>query len=393
MTASRNIQIHALTSMVGALPNRGDDQNAKRLVFGDCFRARISSQCLKYYWARYRGPNSIHDILGIRQDVRSRETITRMVIPRVAEQGDYSEELLNAVRDELHVGLYGKNGKELKNRQSILLGLPEIEYIARRTQQICEENPESPDDAARDVRAMIAGERANFMAMLESNRGNQGLRSLVFGRFMTSFEEANVDAPIQVAHAFTVHAEEIELDHFSTVDDLLEGGEGAAYLGQTQVESGIFYLYVVVDVPGLVGNLEGMSRERWLEADRRTAAEAVEKLIMTIATVTPESKRSSTASHSSADLVLVEVGEHQPRTLAEAFRKPVRSAQMDDTLAALSGYLGNKDRMYGRNEARRSVSALRAELPGARDLTSMADLTGWVRRAVELGETGLEDGE
>jgi hypothetical protein len=49
---------------------------------------------------------------------------------------------------------------------------------------------------------------------------NAGLEAALFGRMVTSDPDANTDAAIHVAHAFTVHREEAETDYFTVVDDL-----------------------------------------------------------------------------------------------------------------------------------------------------------------------------
>ena len=76
---------------------------------------------------------------------------------------------------------------------------------------------------------------------------------------VTSDPGANIDAAVHVAHAFTVHTEESESDYFSVVDDLqpAEDDPGADHIGDVELTAGLFYGYVVVDVPGLVSNLEG----------------------------------------------------------------------------------------------------------------------------------------
>ena len=187
------------------------------------------------------------------------------------------------------------------------------------------------------VREFFQKERANFAAMRESVSLSHGLRAALYGRMITSYTEANIDASIHVAHAFTTHPQETENDYFSSVDDLniLDNTPGAAYTGNSQLTSGIFYGYVVVDVPALVQNLQAAPRQQWLEADRTMAGDIVQNLIMTIAVVSPGAKKGSTAPYSRAALMLVELGEEQPRSLAEAFRKPVRSGQTDDTVVAL----------------------------------------------------------
>ena len=87
--------------------------------------------------------------------------------------------------------------------------------------------------------------------------------------------------------------------------------------------AGIFYGYVVLDVPGLVSNLEGCDSADWEAADKALAARIVKHLLHLIATVSPGAKLGPTAPYSYADLVLVEAGYRQPRSLAGAYRRPV----------------------------------------------------------------------
>ena len=65
--------------------------------------------------------------------------------------------------------------------------------------------------------------------------------------------------------AFTVHEAQVENDYFTVVDDLLhEAGEsGSAGIFDTELASGLYYGYVVVDVPQLVANLEGVHIKDW----------------------------------------------------------------------------------------------------------------------------------
>ena len=177
--------------------------------------------------------------------------------------------------------------------------------------------------------------------------------------------------------AFTVHREESESDYFSVVDDLQREDEdgGAAHIGDVELTAGLFYGYVVVDVPELVSNLSG---------SRELAGDVVQRLIHLIATVSPGAKRGSTAPYAAADLMLVEAGSRQPRSLANAFRKPVK-AQVDDATSNLSGYLGKLDKCYGENETRRVMSVEECDMPGAGWLGCDA-LAEWALAAVRFGE-------
>lgn len=123
----------------------------------------------------------------------------------------------------------------------------------------------------------------------------------------------------------------------------------------TEINAGLFYCYVVVDVPALVANLG---------ADRALASKVVQHLLHLIATVSPGAKKGSTAPYAWADLILVESGNRQPRSLANAFRSTVKPTAAA-AIAALNRHLGQLDAMYGTAETRR-LSAMdpNTDLPG-----------------------------
>ena len=182
-----------------------------------------------------------------------------------------------------------------------------------------------------------------------------------------------------------MHREESESDYFSVVDDLRGKDEdaGAAHIGDMELTAGLFYGYVVVDVPGLVSNLEGCEAGEWEGADRELAAKVIEHLTHLIATVSPGAKLGSTAPYACADLMLIEAGSRQPRSLANAFRTPAK-AQVKDATERLSGYLSKLDACYGAKEGRRVASVEDCEIPGA-ERQSMDDLASWATGAVRDG--------
>ena len=208
----------------------------------------------------------------------------------------------------------------------------------------------------------------------------------LFGRMVTSDPAANIDAAIHVAHAFTVHQEESESDYFSVVDDLQQDDEdaGAAHIGDMELTAGLFYGYVVVDVPGLVSNLTGCETGTWESADKDLAGKVVDHLVHLIATVSPGAKLGSTAPYSCADLMLIEAGIRQPRSLANTFRNPTK-AQVSDATNALSQYLSKLDAAYGAKEARRVLSVEDCDIPNA-DRLGLDDLAEWASQAVLSGE-------
>lgn len=395
MTTPRFLQIHFLASYPGVLLNRDDAGLAKRLPFGGVVRTRVSSQCLKRHWRMADDPRAIHRLAedeGV-QAKRSKEAIEQLVTKPLRGQG--RDVVVDAVEAELVKAVYGAKAGDKKARQALLLGAPEIAHLAALARELVE-GAKDADAAAEATQAAIKNQKANIAQLREQNALSAGLESALFGRMVTSDPAANTDAAIHVAHAFTVHEGEPEQDYFTVVDDLMgrseeneEGGTGAAGVFDAELTSGLYYGYVVVDVPLLVSNLTGRRRRDWdaADTDRDLAARVVENLVHLIATVSPGAKKGSTAPYSWAEAVLLEAGDRQPRTLANAFRAPVPLGNGDPALRAaeaMRALLGDFDAMYGPGETRLLAArgAMRFDGPEAVTLPELADCAArFVREA------------
>ena len=373
MTTPRFLQIHTLHSYPAALLNRDDSGLAKQMPFGGTVRTRISSQCLKRHWRMAEDEFALKNIDGFTDSMRSRNAVSLGVMKFLKDNNAASEEVLQAIETAFQENVYSDSGT-----QPLLLGLPEVEYLRDKAAAICKEHPndqKAASDAANLLFSTQRGneERHNFRAFRESTRFPGGLISALFGRMITSDLAANVDAAVHVAHAFTVHSEESEVDFWAAVEDLPkeEEGPGAAHLNDMELTAGLFYGYVVVDVPGLVSNLS---------ADRDLAGNVVHNLVHLIAKVSPGAKLGSTAPYERAALMLIEAGTSQPRTLANAFRVPVKP-QISDATNALSEYLTEDDDMYDTKEIRRFASRKKCVIPIA-ERVRFPDLAQWAANAV-----------
>ena len=374
----RFLQIHTLASYPGALLNRDDVGFAKRLTFGGAVRTRISSQCLKRHWRTFEGKHAISE-LDLPETIRSRQTFQRLIVEPLIKEG-VSPELAAAAAIRVRDHALGKNqdkadakeakeaketkdakGKqkaegpaEVTTAQVVVLGTPEIAHLLELARTIASEakDPKKVDDAAKKVLDKEAQKNLKALKMAG------GVGAAMFGRMVTSDVLARGDAAVHVAHAITVHKEESETDYFSAIDDYVrdDGELGSGHIGNTELTSGLYYSYVVVDIPLLISNLEGTPAGDWLKADRTNAAALTARLIQLIATVSPGAKLGSTAPYSRALAMLVELGDEQPRTLANAFLQPV-SAQKEGLLAnsyrALGNHVAALDKMYGNDAARR----------------------------------------
>ncbi len=399
MTA-RFLQLHTLTSHPGALLNRDDVGFAKRLPFGGAVRVRVSSQCLKRHWRTAGGDDALaaieHDGHTVAMSIRSRRTFEQHLRDPLVAHG-VPPAIASALTDEVIDSVLGKakakqaredseRGKageqsdadSLRTEQVTVLGHPEMRYLLELAMAAAAEAGDSK--AARAAWKEKAKDlKKNLHAMV---RGS-GLDAALFGRMVTGDVLARTDAAIHVAHAFTVHRGDFETDYFSAVDDL-QGAEetGSGHINTAELTSGLYYGYVVVDVPLLVSNLEGCSRERWQEADRSLASELVRRFVHLMATVSPGAKLGSTAPYARASMVLAESGNDQPRTLANAFLRPVEEHGnlLEAAQEALADHLRQLDSMYTKTTERR-LAALAPPAALAALVDVRLDLPGLARWA------------
>jgi CRISPR system Cascade subunit CasC len=366
MPEPRFLQIHTLSSYAAALLNRDDSGLAKRLPYGGSLRTRVSSQCLKRHWRVAEDPHALCQIDGAKAAYRSRELVTLLVIE--ALRGRFPDDVVDALEPEMQMAVYGDKGITKKSRQTLLIGEPEIAWLAGEAELLASKANGDPKAAANVGQEWRKTFTANIKVMRENAKLPAGLTSALFGRMVTSDPAANITAPVHVAHAFTVHAEEVESDYFTAIDDLSRDEPGADTIQETELTSGLFYGYVVIDLRGLLKNLGG---------DANMAAQVLHNLIYLIAEVSPGAKLGSTAPYGRAAFMLLEAGDRQPRSLGEAFRTPCEPST-GPAVAALVTQLHALDETYATGEDRRVMSLANTEVPGG-ERGSLADLASWAK--------------
>ncbi len=379
-TLPRFIQIHTLHNYPAALLNRDDAGLAKRLPYGDKIRTRISSQCLKRHWRVAEDSYSLTS-LGVPMAIRSRE-LPRQMRDMMVEKG-ISEGLAQAAVEGMrNGGLLDKAGKNpqgedaLSTGQAVLLGKAERDFLIDHCVRLAQEHTE-----AKTLKEAVVTWLKDQKKNIEAMKLGSGLESALFGRMVTSDVLTSRDAAVYVAHAFTVHEAQVENDYFTVVDDLLRdaGEQGSAGIFDTELASGLYYGYVVVDVQQLLANLGG--------EDRELAGQIVHHLLHLIATVSPGAKRGSTAPFEWAKFMLVEAGDWQPRSLAGAFQNALdtRGAKIRErAVEQLSGELQRLDAAYGASCERRFLSVDDVQVTGAQRMP-LAVLTQWVQESIASG--------
>ena len=389
--APRFLQVHTLTGYAATLLNRDDIGKAKRLPFGGAERIRVSSQCLKRHWREATGDWSLRD-LGTGKSQRSRRLFSQVIAEQLRKKG-MRDDAIVTVLTPIRSAVLGESIKaretrkarkaadepanpldELRTEQVIVLGAPEIGFLTQLAEEL---HRDSADETAKAVASYFKDkETRGNLAALRQNVG-MGIDAALFGRMVTSDVMARSDAAVHVSHSFTVHRENAEPDYFSALDDLVteEGELGSGHINTSELTSGLFYSYVVVDLPHLTSNLSG---------DVELAANVLRRLIHLIATVSPGAKRGATAPYACAELMVAEVGFRQPRTLANAFMKPVpQDADVKaDAARALGGYLERYDAMYGAHEERRFATMFERDPAHSGERVNLAALADWAAAQV-----------
>jgi CRISPR system Cascade subunit CasC len=384
------LQIHTLTSYHATLLNRDDAGLAKRIPFGDQTRLRVSSQCLKRHWRE-----NLHQTVPLPGGLRTRHFFQREICQRLIDESGLGQEAATRLTQSLITLLLQKSDKPkaekpkkgkkakaeqgeldldlesgeaspaadteiigLQVKQPILFGKPEADFLVGLLTECAAQG----QGAEQLLETRLKGDKANFKTMLrQAGHGNlfAGVEGALFGRFVTSDILARSDAAVHVAHAFTVHGLDTEVDYFTVVDDLNRDEEtGAAHAGDMELGSGVFYGYVAVDVPLLVSNFTGSDPKDWRAQDSKEVRQVLGALIRAIATVSPGAKLGATAPYAYSDFVLLEAGSQQPRSLANAYLQALRprgnlTGQAVDALAA---HLQAQEAMFGPTAETRTLA-------------------------------------
>lgn len=295
---TRFLQLHLLTPYPPSNPNRDDQGRPKMAHLGGSPRLRLSSQSIKR--ALRVSPEFAQGLEGHRAD-RTKRLGEEVILPHLTSSGMAEDEARKIAEQVAKV--FGK--LDGKSKQ---LHLSTLAFI-------------SPDErrlALELADRLAAGEKLDDKELKAQilRKADGAIDIAMFGRMLADEPEYNREAAVQVGHAITTHRAISEEDWFTAVDDLKtrEDDAGAGHIGEHAFGSGVYYLYVCVNVDLLIENLEG---------DRALAARGLEALTRALATATPKGKQNSHAHHPRAAYILAEVGAQAPRDLTGAFFKAI----------------------------------------------------------------------
>lgn len=325
------IEVHMLKNYAASNLNRDDIGAPKTCMFGGAQRGRISSQCLKRSW---RKSDLFAEAVGKENiGIRTRK-FPKLVADELKEKGyckdeKYLDHVMTAVSK------IGKKNKDKKDSS----GSKSSDSKKNATKQIIAFSLKDVDKVVEFFKEELTKcKKPEDIDKIEINDlkldDTVSLDMALFGRMVTSNMFRNVDASIQVAHAFSTNKVMLESDYFTAVDDLINGNDenGAAMIDTTDYNSSCYYIYASLDIKKLEENLksDGTSEEQVKELVQKT----VPALIKTMVYSNPSGKQNSFAANALPSAILVECKEENiPVSLANAFEQPVHSDHQGGILA------------------------------------------------------------
>ena len=324
---SRFVQLHLLTNYPPSNLNRDDTGRPKSALVGDATRLRISSQSQKRAWRTSDAfEGALAGYLGTRTKMIGKEAFAALKQAGVAAKA--AREWARAI-----AACFGKLKSEKKTENDEDL---EIEQLAHL----------SPEErGAVDALVKVCAERGSEPVQEELSllrKPQHAVDIAMFGRMLADAPEFNMEAAVQVSHAITVHKSAVEDDYFSAIDDLNRDACGASHIGERGYGAGLFYLYLCINRELLRDNLGG---------DEALTAKALAALIHAVTKVSPSGMQNSFASRAYASYVMAEKGDQQPRSLVEAFLKPIKpfanEGMLEKAVKAIEQRRDSFDAVYG----------------------------------------------
>lgn len=323
------IEVHMLKNYPATNLNRDDTGAPKSCVFGGVQRGRISSQCLKRSW---RISPFLQKELAGHLGIRTRK-MPQLVTENLKEMG-VPDEFLETAKKKL-TGFANKKGTEndLGTTSQVIIYSPEdIQAVAEVMKKQIEEAGEVKKFEkikATEIEKMIKGVETRPVS----------LDIALFGRMVTSPAFADVEASMQVAHAFSTNRVIMESDYFTAMDDMLNSNEelGASMIGDVDYNSSCFYIYASLDVDKLLENLKHSDNPEAL------VKATVPALLHAMAYSNPGGKQNTFAGNVLPSAVLVECKEYPvPVSYANAYAKPVKAGFGKDMITESIGALQQK---------------------------------------------------
>lgn len=318
--SSYYVDIHVLQSVPPSNVNRDDTGSPKSALYGGVRRARISSQAWKKAVR-----TSFKDFLPASQTGARTLRVVELLMNRLTAdpyrlaQEDARQKALAVVKA---LGL--KADKPRVKDGSGHEGVERTQYLVFYSNQQL--------DRLAQLAATSEGKISSSDAKKAAD-SDHGIEVALFGRMVADSKDLNVDSAVQVAHALSTHAVEIESDYFTAVDDykLDEDDAGAGMIGTVEFTSETLYRFATVAVSTLEDNLGDVD----LTAD--AAAAFVRGFVVSM----PTGKQNTFANNTLPDAVVVQIRKGRSSSFVGAFEDAITSTTggfVEASCKALASY-------------------------------------------------------
>jgi CRISPR system Cascade subunit CasC len=323
------VDIHVLQSVPPSNLNRDDAGTPKQAMYGGARRARVSSQA----WKR-AARTMFADMVPVGDLATRTKKIRQLLGERVAERTGLDRDASMRLAENLLGSLGISAGKKSEETAYLLFfGFAQLDRIV-----------DLVVDRASDLAGLGDKElkaATSSLAVKKQLESGHPIDVALFGRMVADIPGLNVDAAVQVAHALSTHAAEVEFDYYTAVDDENPKEDtGAAMIGTVEFNSATLYRYATVGLPQLLENLGG---------DLDETLNALSIFLTAFVRSMPTGHQNSFAHRTTPSLVSVVVRADQPVNLVSAFEEPVRSTDgvMSTSVARLVGELAQAGALWG----------------------------------------------
>ena len=318
--SSYYVDIHVLQSVPPSNVNRDDTGAPKSALYGGVRRARISSQAWKKAVR-----TSFKDFLPASQTGARTLRVVELLMNRLTAdpyrlaQEDARQKALAVVKA---LGL--KADKPRVKDGSGHEGVERTQYLVFYSNQQL--------DRLAQLAATSEGKISSSDAKKAAD-SDHGIEVALFGRMVADSKDLNVDSAVQVAHALSTHAVEIESDYFTAVDDykLDEDDAGAGMIGTVEFTSETLYRFATGAVSTLEDNL----------GDVDLTADAAAAFVRGVVVSMPTGKQNTFANNTLPDAVVVQIRKGRSASFVGAFEDAITSTTggfVEASCKALASY-------------------------------------------------------
>ncbi|MFE6775668.1 type I-E CRISPR-associated protein Cas7/Cse4/CasC [Streptomyces sp. NPDC057702] len=297
------VDIHILQTVPPANLNRDDQGNPKEAFYGGVRRSRVSSQA----WKRATRLHFTDQLPE--QDLATRtRRVAAALTARLRETAGLGDEGAARLATALLAPLKIRAGKKEGDTAYLFFyGHRQLDAVAALVRDRAAEYVGYDDKKLAD--------EMEKLPIQDVFTSGHPLDVALFGRMVADIPALRVDAAVQVAHALSTHAVELEFDYFTAVDDEARKGQetGAGMIGTIGFNSATLYRYASVGLHQLRNNLGTVE----------DAIDGVQKFVTSFARSVPSGYGNSFAHRTLPSLVAVTVRTDQPVNLVSAFEEPV----------------------------------------------------------------------